>query len=265
MSSRSRSRSPQRDSNRSNDDAGANGGEEEVKLYIGNLDYSTDENVLRDAFSAHGTVSDVFLPMDRDTGRPRGFGFVTFTTRKSAEDAINKMDQQELAGRTIRVNESKPREQNRDRGGGNSRGGGGGFNAEGKDEVKMYVGNLSFDTYEDGLRGIFEQHGTVTDCFLPTDRDTGKPRGFAFVTMPAAEAEQAVNKVNGQDLDGRTLRVNEAQPKNNDRGGGGRGGGRGGGGYRGGGGGGGGYGGRGGGGGGGRYNDRGGGGGYDRY
>merc|ERR1719203_1104542 len=160
---------------------------------------------------------------------------------------MRKMDQSELDGRTIRVNESKPR-------------GGGGFNAEGKDEVKLYIGNLSYDTYEESLRGVFEQHGTVTDCFLPTDRDTGKPRGFAFVTMPAAEAEQAVNKVNGQDLDGRTLRVNEAQPKNNDRGGGGRGGGRGGGGYRGGGGGGGGRGG----GGGGRYNDRGGGGGYDR-
>jgi len=199
--------------------------------------------------------------MDRNTNRPRGFGFVTFTTRKSAEDAINKMDQQELDGRTIRVNESRPRGEqngNNDRGGyGDRRGGGyndrgnngGGFNSAGKDEVKLYVGNLSFDTYEDSLRGIFEQHGTVTDCFLPTDRDSGKPRGFAFVTMPAAEAEEACNKVNGQELDGRTLRVNEAQPKN-DRGGGGRGGG----GY------GGGYGGRGG----GRYNDRGGGG-YDRY
>lgn len=73
---------------------------------------------------------------------------------------------------------------------------------------------------------MFEQYGPVTDCFLPTDRDTGRVRGFAFVTMPAKEAEQACAKVNGLELDGRTLRVNEAQPKG--MGGGGRGGGRGG-------------------------------------
>jgi RNA recognition motif-containing protein len=63
------------------------------------------------------------------------------------------------------------------------------------------------------VRRLFEQHGTVTDCFCPTDRETGRPRGFAFITMPAAEAEKACNSVNGQELDGRTLRVNEAQPK----------------------------------------------------
>jgi len=259
MSYRERSRSPPRYEN-GNHNAGGNdngGSDEEVKLYIGNLDYSTDENRLREVFSEYGSVTDVFLPLDRDTKRPRGFGFVTFSSRSSADEAMRKMDQSEVDGRTIRVNESKPRG---DRGGFNggggdrgSFGGGGGFNAEGKEEVKLYIGNLSFDTYEDSLRGAFEQHGTVTDCFIPTDRDTGKPRGFAFVTMPAAEAESACTKVNGLELDGRTLRVNEAQAKN-DRGrggGGGRGGGYGGG-----------YGGRGGGGYGGGYGGGGGGGGY---
>lgn len=131
------------------------------------------------------------------------------------------MDQAQLDGRTVRVNESRPKGQGR----GLGPGGAGGFNPSGRDEVKLYVGNLSFDTPEEAVRRLFEQHGAVTDCFVPTDRDTGRPRGFAFITMPAAEAEKACNNVNGQELDGRTLRVNEAQPKGM---GGGRGGGRGG-------------------------------------
>lgn len=203
------------------------GSSEEVKLYIGNLDYSTDEHRLREEFSQFGTVTDVFLPVERSTNRPRGFGFVTLATREAAEKAISKTDQSQLDGRTIRVNESRPKGE---RDGAAGPGGSGSFNSSGKDEVKLYVGNLSFDTPETEIRRIFEEFGTVNDCFMPTDRDTGRVRGFAFVTMPAVEAEKACNAVNGQEVDGRTLRVNEAQPR-------GAGGGGGGGGYRGGGGG----------------------------
>merc|ERR1719356_1783914 len=227
--SRSRSRSPDRNDNQHEgdngnsgppqDQGGENGGGGEGKLYIGNLDYSTDENRLREEFSNFGNVTDVFLPMDRETNRPRGFGFVTLSSRKAAEDAISKMDQSQLDGRTIRVSESRPKG---DRGGGsNDFGGGGSFNPSGDEEVKLYVGNLSFESTEESVRSTFEAHGRVTDCFLPTDRDTGKVRGFAFVTMPAADAETACHKVDGLELDGRRLRVNEAQPKGG--GGGGRG------------------------------------------
>jgi len=192
---------------------------------------ATDESRLREAFGTYGEVTDVFLPMERGTQRPRGFGFVTYGNRASAEEAISKMDQSQLDGRTLRVNESKPRGEGpadygaNNGGGGGGRGGGGGgkaglgpggfgtFNPQGRDEVKLYVGNLSFDTNEEGVRNMFEVHGAVTDCFLPTDRDTGRPRGFAFVTMPAKDAEVACAKVNGLELDGRTIRVNEAQPK----------------------------------------------------
>lgn len=189
---------------------------------------ATDEQKLRDEFSNFGTVTDVFLPMERGTQRPRGFGFVTLSTRSAAEQAISKMDQSQLDGRTIRVNESKPREQGGPRGGAP----GGGFNSAGKSEVKLYVGNLSFDTPEDKVRELFSSYGEVTDCFLPTDRDSGRVRGFAFVTMPATDAEKACNSMNGQEVDGRRLRVNEAQPKGASGGGGGaRGGYGGGGGY----------------------------------
>ena len=105
---------------------------------------------------------------------------------------------------------------------------------------KLYVGNLSFKTTEDELRSAFGQFGTVTDLYVAMDKMTGRPRGFAFVTMGTPEeAKAATEKMNGMDLGGRQLTVNEARPKEE---GGGRGFGGGGGGGRGfGGGGGGGY------------------------
>ena len=85
----------------------------------------------------------------------------------------------------------------------------------------IFVGNLSFGTTEATLRSMFETHGTVERVNIVTDRDSGQPRGFAFVEMAGdAEAEAAINALNGRDLDGRTLNVNEARPKT-DRGSGG--------------------------------------------
>jgi RNA recognition motif-containing protein len=103
---------------------------------------------------------------------------------------------------------------------------------------RLYVGNLSFHTSSDAVRDAFSQYGEVTDVHLVTDRQTGQPRGFGFVTMGTNEAAQAaIAGMNGANLDGRSLRVNEAEERQG--GGGGRGpgggGGRGGGGYGGGG------------------------------
>jgi cold-inducible RNA-binding protein len=115
---------------------------------------------------------------------------------------------------------------------------------------RLYVGNLSYQTTELELRDSFGQFGTVADAKVVTDRETGRPRGFAFVEMSTdQEAQEAIAQMNGRELGGRALNVNEAQERSG--GGGGGGGGRGFGG--GGGGGGGGRGGRGGGGGGGRW------------
>ena len=97
---------------------------------------------------------------------------------------------------------------------------------------KLYVGNMSFNTSEDELRTTFGQFGTVTDVYVAMDKMTGRPRGFAFVTMGTAEeAKAAAEKLNGTDLGGRQLTVNEARPKEEGGGrsfGGGGGGGRGG-------------------------------------
>ena len=79
---------------------------------------------------------------------------------------------------------------------------------------KLYVGNLSFKTTEEELRSAFGQYGSVTDVYVAMDKMTGRPRGFAFVTMGTAdEAKAAAEKMNGTDLGGRQLTVNEARPK----------------------------------------------------
>ncbi|HET9625172.1 MAG TPA: RNA-binding protein [Kofleriaceae bacterium] len=132
--------------------------------------------------------------------------------------------------------------------------------------TRLYVGNLSFNTNADGVRQAFQEFGTVSDVHLVSDRETGRSRGFAFVTMGTPEeAAKAIEGMDGRTLDGRPLRVNEAEQRQARGGGGGGGGGfrGGGGGGYGGGGGGGGYGGGGGGrgGGGGGYGGGGGGGG----
>ncbi|MHC4080746.1 MAG: RNA recognition motif domain-containing protein [Planctomycetota bacterium] len=89
--------------------------------------------------------------------------------------------------------------------------------------MKIYVGNMSFDTSEDSLRSVFAEHGNVDEVAVITDRDTGRPRGFAFVTMANdADAQNAIDAVNGKDLDGRTLNVSESRPKPQGGGGGGR-------------------------------------------
>jgi RNA recognition motif-containing protein len=98
--------------------------------------------------------------------------------------------------------------------------------------AKIYVGNLPFSASEADVRTLFSQHGTVESVSLPTDRETGRPRGFGFVEMSQADAARAIQSLNGHDMGGRQLRVNEAQDKPR-TGGGGRPGG-GGGGFRGG-------------------------------
>ena len=93
-----------------------------TKLFVGNLSFNTTENELQDAFAAHGTVTETNLMVDRMTGRPRGFGFVTMSTPEEAQKAIDAMNGAQLGGRALTVNIARPKEERP--GGG---GGGGGF------------------------------------------------------------------------------------------------------------------------------------------
>jgi len=95
------------------------------KLFVGNLSFDTTENDLQDAFAAHGTVLEANLMMDRETGRARGFGFVTMSTPEEAQTAINALNGASINGRSLTVNVAKPREA-RNSGGGYGGGSGGG-------------------------------------------------------------------------------------------------------------------------------------------
>ena len=91
--------------------------------------------------------------------------------------------------------------------------------------TKLYVGNLSFDTSGSDLEQIFGEIGTVESATVIEDRDTGRSRGFGFIEMSNKdEAEQAIEQLNGKEVDGRELKVNEAKPRESRGGGGGRGG-----------------------------------------
>jgi len=103
-----------------------------TKIYVGNLSFDVSENDLRDAFSKHGTVTDVAVVMDKISGQPRGFAFVTMETKEGADAAINALNGTDWHGRKMTVNEARPREDRprdgggRSGGGGYGRGGGGG-------------------------------------------------------------------------------------------------------------------------------------------
>ncbi|MEM9111657.1 MAG: RNA-binding protein [Planctomycetota bacterium] len=95
--------------------------------------------------------------------------------------------------------------------------------------MKIYVGNLNFKTTEDSLQALFSNYGEVQEVAIINDRETGRPRGFAFVTMEDEGGKEAIEALNGNEFEGRTLNINEARPRENRGGGGGYGGGGGGG------------------------------------
>jgi len=118
-----------------------------TKLFVGNLSFKTTENDLSDAFAAHGTVVEANLMMDRMSGRPRGFGFVTMASPEEAQKAIDALNGQDLDGRALTVNIARPREERPGGGGGGggSRGprreyggGGGGGGGRGGDRGGRY-------------------------------------------------------------------------------------------------------------------------------
>jgi len=94
-------------------------------IYVGNLDFNVSEDELRQAFSAYGQVDNVTILKDRDTGQPRGFGFVEMASAEEAQKAISMFHGQDFMGRTITVNVARPREERPQRNFGDRRGGGG--------------------------------------------------------------------------------------------------------------------------------------------
>lgn len=211
-------------------------GNDEATLFVRGLSDGASEDFLRQIFEATGgTVTNISLPKDHETGRPRGFAFVTFATPEQAQAAQSNLDGSLQMGRPISVRKAEPRGA-RPQGGpggpgggfGGPRaggpGGGGGFGGgaprgprpQDAPDRTLYVGNLPYDCTVAEVEAIVNNAaggpGHVVNVNLPSDPD-GRRRGFGFVKMDSAEvAKTAADALRQADLRGRPLRVNLANP-----------------------------------------------------
>lgn len=173
------------------------------KIYVGNIPFETTKEELMDFYRQFGDVHEVYVPVNAQTGLGRGFAFVT-VEKGDMDKMIEATNGLEFGGRNIVVSVPLPPGEKAPERGSSSR-------------VRLYVGNLSFYTTPDMLEECFSQYGTVYDVFIPEDPETGSSRGFAFVTMGIEDGKRAIDGANGSEVDGRTIRVNEAQPKRTGR------------------------------------------------
>lgn len=209
-----------------NGDAGA--APEEIKsIFVGSLDWSIDNDRLAQEFAECGEVVSATVQVDRQTGRSRGFGYVHFATAEAVEAAI-AMNGKEIEGRAVNIDKSTPRNPAAARENRASTFG----DKQSPPSAVLFVGNLSFNLGEDQLWETFGEHGDVKSVRVPTDRESGRPKGFAYVEYSDVEsAKKAHSALSGHEMDGRALRLDFSQPRDDSGGGrGGFGGGRGGGG-----------------------------------
>ncbi|KAJ4978087.1 hypothetical protein NE237_008867 [Protea cynaroides] len=173
----------------------------DLKLFVGNLPFTVDSAELAGLFERAGNVEMVEVIYDKLTGRSRGFGFVTMSTVEEVKAAAQQLNGFELEGRPLRVNAGPPPPKE-----GSPRGGprgGGSFNSSNR----VYVGNLSWGVDDLALESLFNEQGKVMEARVVYDRETGRSRGFGFVTYSSAEeVNSAISSLDGVDLNGRSIR-----------------------------------------------------------
>ncbi|XP_073100632.1 28 kDa ribonucleoprotein, chloroplastic [Elaeis guineensis] len=176
---------------------------EEAKLFVGNLPYDIDSEKLAHLFDQAGVVEVAEVIYNRETDQSRGFGFVTFSTVEEAEKAVEMFHRYELNDRLLTVNKAAPRGTRVER-----------APREFQPSLRIYVGNLPWQVDDARLEQVFSEHGKVVDARVIYDRETGRSRGFGFVTMSSQnEVDDAIAALDGQNLDGRALRVNVAEER----------------------------------------------------
>ena len=187
----------------------------DLKLFVGNLPFNVDSAQLAELFESAGNVEVVEVIYDKTTGRSRGFGFVTMSSVEEAEAAAQQFNGYELDGRALRVNSGPPPARNesapRFRGGSSfgSRGGG-----PSDSENRVHVSNLAWGVDNVALKSLFREQGNVLEARVIYDRESGRSRGFGFVTFSSPdEVNSAIQSLNGVDLNGRAIRVSLADSK----------------------------------------------------
>ncbi|GAB2235757.1 hypothetical protein Droror1_Dr00026198 [Drosera rotundifolia] len=189
------------------------GSSEELKIFVGNLPYNVDSARLAGLFESAGAVETVEVVYDKLTGRSKGFAFVTMSSIEDVEAAARQFNGYELEGRPLRVNAGPPPPKTE---GSFNRSPNRGFNSGiglGS-ENRVHVSNLSWDVDESALKDLFSEHGEVVEAKIIYDRETGKSRGFGFITYNSAEeVNNAIDNLDGADLLGRSIRVNPAEAR----------------------------------------------------
>lgn len=171
------------------------------KLFVGGIAWETSEESFSNYFSNYGELTDSVIMMDKITGRPRGFGFVTFANPADADKVLEQ--DHVIDGRPVEVKRTVPR----DEGQGGSRGGV-------SRTKKIFVGGIPLTLTEDEMREYFSNYGEIVELQIMLDHVTGRSRGFGFVTF---DSEEAVDKifVDGQlhELGGKQVEIKRAEPK----------------------------------------------------
>ncbi|KAK1434907.1 hypothetical protein QVD17_00662 [Tagetes erecta] len=184
----------------------------DLKIFVGNLPFSVDSAALAGLFEGAGNVEMVEVIYDKVSGRSRGFGFVTMSSVEEVEEAVQKFNGYELDGRALRVNSGPPPPRREESSFGGPREGGRGGGRSFDNTNRVYVGNLSWSVDNLALETLFREQGNVVEAKVVYDRETGRSRGFGFVTYSSAdEVNSAIDSLNGVDLDGRNIRVSAAE------------------------------------------------------
>jgi len=175
---------------------------EEAKLFVGNLPYDMDSEKLAEVFNEAGVVEIAEVIYNRETDRSRGFGFVTMSTVEEAEKAVETFNRYDINGRILTVNKAAPRGSRPERPRVN------------EPSFRIYVGNLPWQVDDARLEQVFSEHGKVVNARVISDQETGRSRGFGFVTMSSeTELQDAIAALDGQNLEGRAIRVNVAEER----------------------------------------------------
>ncbi|XP_076949647.1 29 kDa ribonucleoprotein A, chloroplastic-like [Bidens hawaiensis] len=185
----------------------------ELKLYVGNLPWNVDSAALAGLFQRAGNVEMVEVVYDKGSGRSRGFGFVTMSAVKEVEAATRQFNGYELDGRQLRVNSGPPRSKDQSLSRGQRDGGHGGV--KGFDSTnKVYVGNLAWSVDNLALETLFQDQGNVMEARVVYDRDSGRSKGFGFVTYGSMEeVNKAIDSLDGLNVDSRSIRVSLAEAR----------------------------------------------------
>ncbi|KAK0585980.1 hypothetical protein LWI29_037264 [Acer saccharum] len=195
---------------------------EEARLYVGNLPYTMTSSQLSEVFGEAGRVLSAQIVYDRVTDRSRGFGFITMKSMEEAKEAIRLFDGSQIGGRTVKVNFPEvPRGGERTIKGPKIQRGGerdvmepriqNSYRGYIDSPHKIYAGNLGWGLSSQGLRDVFADQPGLLSAKVIYERDSGRSRGFGFVSFETAEdAESALNALNGVEVEGRPLRLNVA-------------------------------------------------------